>query len=631
MIPRIPRRLPRALLVSSLLLEAALVATACGGSDGSGEIPTTTDPASPPGSAGTPPLVVPGPGTTPDPKGPDGASAVDLRADTNRDGVIAFDDPTDDDGEDAWDAKHGAVFLANIDDDEQTCPTVGSDIDIVKCNDAADEIVNGAGDAEDLARLKTKPWASAPAGAIGTVTTTAEGSVRLFKVKGTSFEVLEKDATLTTAELRAGVELAIEARDIVRDTAKWDGFVDVTFSVDAAGATLTDKVRMRVAPLLTAHHLSPAESTYVSLINSASSQATRADLTAAATAAGVPAPRGLAVSDQWTQDFFETGYMSMPGPNGTQHAMRVNIRSANESNPGSPTNPLRIAGKVVFSQLRGKDVAGVQQFDPTRQGKYDTLNSFGNFETIPPYTNGAESFPLGRVLRGNIASYYPDKTFLKMIEAQKVQAPLYIDTSWLLVGHVDETLSFIKASSPRGWVMLVNDPTLARTMLEAQSAAGNGGVPMFIGKFWSQSQAAQITIDQVLADTEIMQASAEAATEVAAQLAIIKGATGLTDAEIIRIPYLHMPYSQGSIAFQPGMVNGLYIAPGHFVAPDPHGPKIAGTDIFKSVMEERVSPFGVTVHWAEDWDLYHRNLGEIHCGTNATRQVPDSKWWESGR
>jgi protein-arginine deiminase len=623
------KRLPRALLLSSLLVEAALFAPACGGSDSSSEIPNATDPADPAGSSGKP-----GPApttTTPDPKGPEATAAVDLRADTNRDGVIAFDDPTDDDGEDAWDAKHGAVFLANIDDDEQTCPTSGSDVDLAKCNDAADEVVNGADDAEDLARLKTKPWAAAPDGATGTITTNAASNVRLFKVKGGAFEVLAKNATLTTAELRAGVELAIEARDIVRDTTVWDGFVDVTFSVVSAGATLTDKVRMRVAPLLTSHHLSPAESTYVTILNSASSQATRADLAAATTAAGVPAPKTIAVSDQWTQDFFETAFMSMPGKNGTQHAMRVNLRSANESNPGSSTNPLRSAGKVVFTQLRGKNVGGIQQFDLTRQGKFDTLNSFGNFETIPPYTNGAESFPLGRVLRGNIASYYPDKSFLKMIEAQKVQQPLYIDTSWLLVGHVDETLSFIKASSPRGWVMLVNDPTLAKTMLETQSAAGNGAVPMFIGKYWSQSQAAQVTIDQVLADTEVMQASAEAATEIAGQLAIIKAATGLTEAEIIRIPYLHMPYSQGSIAFQPGMVNGLYIAPGHFVAPDPHGPEIGGSDIFKSVMEERVSPFGVTVHWAEDWDLYHRNMGEVHCGTNATRAVPASKWWESGR
>jgi protein-arginine deiminase len=362
-----------------------------------------------------------------------------------------------------------------------------------------------------------------------------------------------------------------------------------------------------------------------------SSQATRADLTTATAAAGVPAPKGIATTDQWAQDFFETGFMSMPGPSGKQHAMRVNIRSANESNPQSALNPLRRAGRIVFTQMRGKDTAGIQQFDPKRYGKFDTLNSFGNFETIPPYTFGAESFPLGRVIRGNIASYHPDKTFLRMIEAQKVQQPLYVDTSWLVVGHVDETLSFIKASSPRGWVMLVNDPTLARTMLQAEADAGNGEVRMFVGKYWSQTRPAQVTINQVLADTEVMEASAQAAVEIDGQLAIIKAATGLADAEIIRIPFLHMPYSQGLIAYQPGMVNGLYIAPGHFVAPDPHGPDIEGKDIFKVAMEQRLAPFGVAVHWAEDWDLYHRAMGEIHCGTNATRQIPETKWWESGR
>src|SRR5688572_29643106 len=48
---------------------------------------------------------------------------ADLRADTNRDGVISFDDPSEDNGEDDWNAAHGAVFLANIDDDEVACPT----------------------------------------------------------------------------------------------------------------------------------------------------------------------------------------------------------------------------------------------------------------------------------------------------------------------------------------------------------------------------------------------------------------------------------------------------------------------------------------------------------------------------
>ena len=79
------------------------------------------------------------------------------------------------------------------------------------------------------------------------------------------------------------------------------------------------------------------------------------------------------------------------------------------------------------------------------------------------------------------------------------------------------------------------------------------------------------------------------------------------------------------------MVNGLYLSPTHFVSPDPHGPEIEGQDIFKTAMTSKLAPLGITVHYAEDWDLYHRNMGEIHCGTNSTRAVPQAKWWESGR
>ena len=609
-----------------VFLLSSAVLFACGGEDGT----SVTEPGNEPGSSGN--VGSSGSaGTDPSMPGPKAESIADLRADTNRDGRVSFDDDADDVGEDVWDAKHGAVFLANIDDDEKKCPTTGSDIDLPKCNDAADDEVNGDDDALDLARLATKPWKEAPADAAATLTWTNAERVRLFKVTGGKFTAIAAGATLSADEVKAGVELAIEAKDIVRDKSKWDGFVDVTFEVTGGGKREQDKVRMRVAPLLTYHHLLAAEKTYVTTVNSASSQATRNDLAAAASAAGVAAPIGIAVGDQWTQDFFETGYMSMPGKNGAQHVIRVNIRSANEQN-ASATNPLRSAGKVVFTMMRGKDAAGLQQFDPTRGGRNDTLNSFGNLETIPPYTNGAESYPMGRILRGKISSYAPDATFLRMMEDQQVQPPVYIDTSWLLVSHVDETTSFIKANSPRGWVMLVNDPTAAKAMLEQASAAGNGSVPMFVGKSWDSRTPAQQTIDQVLSDTEVMQASAEAATEVAGQIATIKQATGLTDNEIVKIPFLHMPYgNRGSVAYQPGMVNGLYIAPGHFVAPKPHGPTIEGKDIFEKAMEDALAPYGVTVHFAEDWDLYHRAMGEIHCGTNATREIPQAKWWESGR
>jgi protein-arginine deiminase len=610
--------LPRTALVASLL------AAACGGADEA----SVSDPASEPG-AGTASSTPPG---TPDPALPGESDLIaDLRADTNRDGEVRFDDPADDDGEDVWDAKHGAVFLANIDDDEESCPTDEDDVDLPKCNDAADEKVNGADDAIDLARLATRPWAKAPDGATATLTWTAGDHVRLFKVSGTTFTAIASGATLTVDELRSGAELAIEGRDIVRDPKVWDGYVDITYAVEAGDERWTDAVKMRVAPLLTYHHLSPSISTWVSSTGGTGNAAMRADLKAATAAAGLDDPKLISTSDQWTQDFFETGFMSMPAKGGAQHVIRVNIRSANATNPISTKNPLRRAGRVVFTGMRGKDTAGIQEFDPKRNGKFDTLNSFGNFETVPPYALNGQTYPLGRVLRGSTPTYYPDQKFQAMIEAQNVQPSIYIDTSWLLVGHVDETTSFVKAPAtvtPRGWVLLVNDATMAKTMLETASNAGNGSVPMFVGKNWSQGSA-QVTIDQVLADTDVMSASAEAAVEVEAQIATLKAEIGLTDAEIIRIPYLHMSSRGMSVAYQPGMVNGIYLNDGHFAAPNPHGPSIEGKDIFKQAMESALGPLEVTVHWVEDWDTYHRQLGEVHCGSNATRKVPDTKWWES--
>lgn len=559
-----------------------------------------------------------------------GSVVADLRADTNRDGVVRFDDPSDDTGEDVWSADHGAVFLANIDDDETQCDPSLDDVDVAACNDAWDDTVNGPDDALDLARLATKPWPDAPFTASARLTWTAASNVRLFKVTGSQFTKIDSGYVLSSAEIKSGVSLAIEGKDIVRNAAAWDGFVDLTLTVSADGTTGSDKVRMRVAPLLTYHHGLTSEQTWVSAWSSQGNQAMRADLSDACAAAGVPQPRTISTTDAWAQDFFEPGFMSMPGPNGTQHVIRVNIRSANERGPITAQNPLRAAGRVVW-QLRGKDVAGIQEYDPARNGYHDSLNSFGNLETVPPYTYQGKSYPLGRVIRGSTAQWHPDELFTRMMEAQKVQPPIYIDTSWLLVGHVDESISFVKANTARGWKLLVNDARMAKAMLQAQSNAGRGNVSMFVGKYWSSGNPAQATIDEVLSDPDVMSASADAAAEVDGQLAKIKSETGLTDAEIIRIPFLHMTLSGASIAYQPGIVNGVYISDTDFVAPDPHGPVINGQDIFKAAMQDALAPVGVTVHFAEDWDTYHAQDGEVHCGTNSTRAIPTAKWWESGR
>lgn len=603
-----------------LLLPACSWLMACGSSDSSSTSSSTGGPG----------------GNEPQPD-----VLADLRADSNRDGEVRFDDDSDKNKTD-WNKTTGAIFLANIDDDNLRCKATGDDVTIVKCNDAADDVINGEDDALDIARLKTKPWPKTPDDATATIaiaTESAKEQVRLFRKTGpeaVDFTALAGDEVFTAEDIKAGLEFGIEAKDIVRDTSVWDGYVDITFTVTSPSkGNSTDTVHMRVAPVLTPHHLLPAEKVWVSNTNRPGNKAMRTDLASSCSAAGIEKPNEIDVDDPWAQDFFETGFMTMPGAKGEQHVMRVNYRSANVFEPSQPKAPLRPAGQFVF-KLRGKDVAGIQQYDIKHSGRMDSLNSFGNFETIPPHENNGESYPFGRVLRGRTKSFFPDTSFDKMIESQGQQPMVDIDTSWLLVGHVDETMSFVKAPTPRGWMLLVNDARMAKKMLEDQVAAGKGDTQMFVGKSWvdfdtGKESNAAISIKDVLADDQVMQASAEAAAEIDAQLDKVKKEVGLSDDEIIKVPFLHTTISGQSAAYLPGTVNGIYVSDTHFGSPDPHGPVINGKDIFKASLEDSLKKVGVTVDWIEDWDEYHLGVGEVHCGSNTTRKIPEIKWWESGR
>ncbi|WP_257463373.1 protein-arginine deiminase domain-containing protein [Archangium lipolyticum] len=582
----------------------------------------------------------------------------------NRNGSVDLSDPTEDEGEDTWSAERGAIFLANIDDDLGACAfsydaEVVSDIALAQCHDAADDRVNGQEDLEDLARLLTVPWPDAPEEAEGrlTVSETAASKVRLFRKTEHGFELFDPStARLEAQELRRGAELAIEARDIVRDLDIWDGYVDVVLSVSWKGGTdalYRDTVRLRVSPVMTFHHLNAVKTLYTAHLSIGTREDLvdfprfQAELDRARAGVGVTEPLYLydtGKTDRWVQDLFESGFMSMPAPGGQQHVIRVNYRSpflarkvpTTEDPPPSTDSPLRPGSRLAF-QLRGRDSAVVQQYDPnalTDAFTKQTLNALGNLETIPPYEKGGVHYPFGRLLMGSIASARVDPTFTRMLEAQRMQPPVYLDTSWLFVGHVDEILSFLPVDSPRGWVALVAAPELARTMLEDARAQGHGDAKLFTGKVWGISRgraSAEVSISQVLADVDVMNESAAAAVHVDAQLAILQEETGLTDAEIIRVPFLFQRVSAKAAAYQPGTVNLLSLSRNTVVAPDPHGPVVNGKDIFKAHLEAALEPYGITVFWLDDWLLYHRGNGNVHCATNATRQIPEVKWWQTGR
>jgi protein-arginine deiminase len=56
---------------------------------------------------------------------------------------------------------------------------------------------------------------------------------------------------------------------------------------------------------------------------------------------------------------------------------------------------------------------------------------------------------------------------------------------------------------------------------------------------------------------------------------------------------------------------------------------VGGKDVFEKATEDALATRGMTVHWVEDWDTYHRNLGEVHCGSN-TRRLPSKAFFWTG-
>jgi protein-arginine deiminase len=533
--------------------------------------------------------------------------------------VLEADEPSEQDFETEWSARYGAVLLANIDDDDRDGRA-----------DAEDDVVNGPEDLADLARIRVAPAASVPDGAEGVVSVDARSAaeVRVFRVdRGTLVSVDPRGHRVSAAELRSGVELAIEAKGFARslEQGAWTGFVDIHLDVRAGGAPLgSDDARMRVAPLVLTPPTFDAERVWVGGFDEGFVQGLRAATIGAAVPVHVlryDAPGYVASDvDQWTQDHFEMGYAAMPAAGGA-HRMTVAMRTA---------RPNRTSADVVFLELRGPDFGAVhvhaQPYDETTR----SLDSMGNLDTVPPHVAHGVAYPLGRLVVGSTPGRSIDAEVRRFLEAQRVQPLLEVDTSWLAVGHVDEILAFVRADAPRGWRMLFASPALARRMLEDAAAQGNGDAVLFAGKWWWGGPAER-SVQEILDDADLMalnQHDQALLDDIRERLA---SELDLGDGEVTPMPFLEHEYEGLSVGYQPATVNLL--AYGHHVLmPLPFGPVVGGTDLFVRDLESRLPALGLVPHWVDDWDSYHRNNGEVHCATNVLRRVPAKpRWWESGR
>jgi protein-arginine deiminase len=614
---------------------------------------------------------------------------ADLRADVDRDGQVSTDPGAEDDrGEELWSRRRGAVFLPNLDDDSRRCPYSGGDgkplpdAALGGCQDAGDRRVNGPADALDLARLRTVPMPYVGDKARGTIRVlgTAGRYTRLFLKRGSEWEPMRR---LDAAELRAGAEIGMEGTDVVRNRRVWDGTARVRFSVepepDAPGPH--DDVTLRVAPVLTHHHLQQAQQVLVKQgygdpYNDRIQRRFVAALRRAVRAAGIRKHlvEFTDYDDQWLQDFVEPAYVQMPAPWGMQ-TMRVMLRSAQDREPGVE----------LYKRLRGPDTAVLEP--PGHSGDYN-LNSLGNLETIPPYRHNGRSYPAGRIIMGEIGDtdeQRPAREMREMLAAQGMQDPLLLDTSWLWVGHVDEFVQFLPARTARGWRVAVADPRAGMAILDRLVAERHGDVRMFSWPGDERHPAPQETVAEAAASPALRADNEHAADRIDTNLERLRDATGLTESEILRVPQLYtrgtlagehgtlVPFlrwpgvSQSALddidrhgearddetqdgtqddeprdddgppagsaddapevlAYVPGAVNGLLLAPDRYLAPKQWGPVVAGRDVFADAVTAAYRSAGIRVSYIDDFASYHLYEGEVHCGTNTLRDT-SPPWW----
>lgn len=559
---------------------------------------------------------------------------VRLLVDADRNGAVS--DGGDDEAYRArWDAAHGAVFLANVDDDD--------DDDTL---DGADDVVNGDADALDLARVRVAPMANVPEGATGHLTLTGPETptVRVFRLEGDTWRRLDlATETLSTADLRAGVELGVESSGF--PTADWEGEISLALAVARGDEALgEDHAMMRVAPFVVSSSLDEATRIYATggagvlpllgFLNDLDLITAKASLEFETVDGLDPEWRERDRGpDVWTEDYMEFGWTAMPGgeaPRGMNVVMRT-------------PNPTRRIAAWTRRDFVGPDRGYVWNHStryPTARTHDPSLDSFGNLEVLPAYAG----HPLGRLFHGNVAARSSDPKLRDFLNAQRVQGPvLEVDTSWLLVGHVDEVVSFIPADTPRGWKMLVASPRAARAQLQALVTAdpANGERVMFQGKRWyypqghameGRSYSAARTINSILADTELMAFNQSDQAHIDMMRETLQAEAGLTDAEVIEIPFLMWEIENGrGAAYMPGTVN-LLLFGRNVVMARPHAAAIGGADFMEAHLTDLLQAEGITVHFAEQWDILHTALGEVHCGTDALRRIPaQGAWWEGTR
>jgi len=297
-----------------------------------------------------------------------------------------------------------------------------------------------------------------------------------------------------------------------------------------------------------------------------------------------------------------------------RHVMRVALHG----------NRGRDLDEVFAKSFLGRDL-GVIQKGNYRGKSAQWIDWFGNLEASPPVKVKGREFKNGRIYAGTQGerSMHPD--VIAFLEAQGAQAPvLWLDTSWLVIGHVDETVSWVPSRVGTPYRMLMPSARLAVEILKKAEEDAPGGI-LNRGTKREGDKLGEFErpVVDVLKDKDLMAAQEYVQVKIDAVRRTLQAELGVADGDIIEIPVLFnsspREFAGRFFAETPNMVNGLLIG-NDLIVPDPLGPLVEGKDVLLQAVKERLEPLGCRVRAVDNFYPYHRWGGEIHCGTNATRR-----------
>ena len=535
---------------------------------------------------------------------------LDLDGDTDRTGEI---DGTP--AEEALEDTQSVIVLNNC-DRESAANSFNPD--------NFDRHINGASDLEDVEPIRLRELNTEGAPVVLEIrqlspdTLEAKQCVRVFGTdgnaiigpqSGTRYSLTASDlALLATQDLTFYVE-GLQLATRVTLEAYHDG-------------TLADSVILEVAPFIFTPHTLPVVENYVVRTPSTLSQQYVNAFTQACQQAGVTRKLIRTLGDVWVEDELTWGYTESP-----RKRIPVAFHMLRQ-------RELEIRVKALL----GPDQGWFQAFDyDSAELSPTSLTYGGNVEISPP----TENHPFGRVYYGNkvVADDLENtyirrkfhKEFREFFERHELQPPIELHTNWLAVGHIDEIVTFVPKTSGDGYFMVLSSPKLAfdilRTLPAEMPLHENYDLPFnlrTVGDFFN-SATLQRTLEEYNNECDRFIFGPDHGVPSAGSIkGILMEELGLEEADVVEVPTVFFndhPSIWAGLALTPGVVN-ISSMGDHSLVPEPFFAP------FKTKTAAALEAHGGTALWIDNWDIYHVNAGEVHCGSQERRQPFEQKWWK---